>query len=267
MKRVILTMLCMCWLVATAHAVSYTRGRSETMRRRSREKIESSLEEYCVAWYTFELPPDDSSNYVDYTQSPINVIQGTAAARSTHSNAYYGCEHFDGVNDVLVSTNQLGIYGTMPRSIVSWVRYDGSDTSAAICGYGADVNYRAMDLFVDIADQMDVYWESKSQAMRSGAGAITANTWTHIVVTHDTSVTLSMQTNSCLLSINGVPTSWARAGGSVGINTSNTVLRIGVNHTGAFYGKILQGELRIYRTNMSPAEALADYNATKWRYE
>ena len=182
-----------------------------------------------------------------------NGNHGTLTNGPTISNNLAKYTVFDGSNDYIVSSNNTGIAGTAPRTIMAWA-WMGNVSSSVIARIGASADNQAYEMQV---------WSSKL-IMHRYAGApshveststVKLNRWYHFAISYDGS--------NVKFYIDGT----YDGASSMSLNTANAPLYVGYpvwGGNGHMNGNVSQTLL--YNRELSASEINQNYNATKGRY-
>jgi Concanavalin A-like lectin/glucanases superfamily/GLEYA domain len=214
--------------------------------------------DYLVAYYPFD-EASGASTAVDqisgYNATSVNTVTFGGTGKVSK------CVTFNGSNNYLSIPYNVLNNLTM-GSVACWV-YPTSLTNSVICGKQVDgVNtygvlsigcYSSTGGGITTGTSGIVYWHSQnSQAIAASASnnALSANVWSHIVVTF-TSTTV-------MIYINGVLDSSTSTNGSIPPYTTPTYTRIGNWGSGYFAGSI--DEFAVWNTPLTGNDVLYIYN-------
>lgn len=182
-----------------------------------------------------------------------NGNHGTLTNGPTISNNLAKYTVFDGSNDYIVSSNNTGIAGTAPRTIMAWA-WMGNVSSSVVARIGASAENQAFEMQV---------WSSKL-IMHRYAGApshveststVKLNRWYHFAISYDGS--------NVKFYIDGT----YDGASSMSLNTADAPLYVGYpvwGGNGHMNGNVSQTLL--YNRELSASEINQNYNATKGRY-
>ena len=214
--------------------------------------------DYLIAYYPFD-EASGASTAIDqisgYNATSVNTVTFGGTGKVSK------CVTFNGSNNYLSIPYNVLNNLTM-GSVACWV-YPTSLTNSVICGKQVDgVNtygvlsigcYSSTGGVITTGTSGIVYWHSQnSQAIAASASnnALSANVWSHIVVTF-TSTTV-------MIYINGVLDSSTSTNGSIPPYTTPTYTRIGNWSTGYFAGSI--DEFAVWNTPLTGNDILYIYN-------
>ena len=209
----------------------------------------------------------DAANKVSYSGTGTtwynligNANNGTLTNGPTFSNANGGCIVFDGADDYIISTTQVGISGATARSFECWT-YISSNVSKNIMGYGDNGLLNLFDTIIwytsPYLQVIGHYYGGDNDTISTlpSRNTLNINQWNQIVHLYD-GTNASIYTNGVLSNSK-----------SFTLNTTNTTLLLGAGkYTGYNYfsGNIALG--RIYNRELSASEILQNYNVTKTRF-
>lgn len=192
--------------------------------------------------YYYRLRADKTS--VTGTGAYASGIVRTASGQTPPGNALA----FDGVDDQVNGTNALLPQGNAPRTIETWVYYNGNTNNNVLMNYGMGAaNQRAALMIVG----NKLYYAGEFSDLQGNA-VVSANSWHHVAATY-TGTTLSLYLDGVLDRSATMPAfattgySW-RAGSR--INSTSEVLN----------GRL--DELRIYNVALTQAQVRADMVGT-----
>lgn len=169
---------------------------------------------------------------------------------------------FDGVDDS-IATNDSGAmnFSTEDFSIEVWLKASDITTHKAFVVRGT----RDASGWWIGAPNNERLWFETCDAPASRESSYTAtdvlllDTWQHIVVTRSGA--------NALFYVDGVSEALVSAGDHTTIVSSTNNLIIGDEASIGYDMAGTIGEVRVYNKLLSPAEVLANYNATKWKYD
>jgi len=167
---------------------------------------------------------------------------------------------FDGVDDYVVTSSNIGISGATPRTLECWYYVDSTNTKS-ILGYGGQNNGLLFDTIVYYVNGyltvIGHYYGGGYDTISTlpSRNTININQWNHVVHMYD-GTTASLYTNGVLSNTKEFSIS---AGNQ--LNTNNSTFKIGTGqYTGAYQyatGKI--SVARIYNKILSQSEILQNY--------
>jgi len=196
-----------------------------------------------------------------------NGYNGTLINGPTFNTANLGSIVFDGVDDYVNTTSNIGISGASPRTVECWIYVD-SNTSKSILGYGGQTEGHLFDtLMFYTSGYLRVighYYGSgyDTASTLPSRNTVNINQWNHIVHMYD-GTTASLYTNGVFSNSKEFSTS---AGNQ--LNTTNNTFRVGTGqYTGGYQyttGKISCA--KFYNRALSAAEVSQNFNALRGRY-
>ena len=181
-----------------------------------------------------------------------NGNHGTLTNGPTISNNLAKYTVFDGSNDYIVSSNNTGIAGTAPRTLVAWVWMNNVATSV-IARLGT-TGGQSFEMQVN-ASRLIMHRNSGSPSYAFTSPSIKLNRWYHFAITCD-------GTNHNFY-IDGQYDSTS----SLAITTLSSPLYVGYpvyDGNGYMNGNVSQ--VLLYNRELSASEINQNYNATKGRY-
>jgi hypothetical protein len=210
----------------------------------------------------------DAANTRSYSGSGVTAnglvggIGGTLVNGTGFTSSNNGCFVFDGTNDFIISSANVGIVGNSPRTICVWI-YVPFSQSKNVCGYGVGSPGQMFDLLVwDAGGYNRVighYYSGGYDTIGTLPSRNTINVpgWNFIAHTYyGTTVSLFC---------NAVFSNSVNLG--VALNTANSSLVIGkgiYDPYDYFSGSV--GALQIYNRALTEQEILQNFNATRFRY-
>jgi hypothetical protein len=248
---------------------AYSRGLSSTeiLQNYNATKKRFLPEENIVGnGLVLNLDPAKSNSYsgIGNTIFDLSGMGNTGALINgpTFSPFNSGSIVFDGTNDFIISSANVGIVGNSPRTICVWI-YVPFSQSKNVCGYGVGSPGQMFDLLVwDTGGYNRVighYYSGGYDTIGTLPSRNTINVpgWNFITHTYY-GTTVSLFCNAVFSnSVNlGVP-----------LNTENSSLVIGKGiYAGYDYFSGSVGALQIYNRALTQQEILQNYNATKSRF-
>jgi len=208
----------------------------------------------------------NSQNYVSYRETGTswfdltgNNNTGTLTNGPTFDSTTRSVV-FDGVDDYVVTSSNIGISGATPRTLECWYYVDSTNTKS-ILGYGGQNNGLLFDTIVYYVNGyltvIGHYYGGGYDTISTlpSRNTININQWNHVVHMYD-GTTASLYTNGVLSNTKEFSIS---AGNQ--LNTNNSTFKIGTGqYTGAYQyatGKI--SAARIYNKILSQSEILQNY--------
>jgi len=181
-----------------------------------------------------------------------NGNHGTLTNGPTISNNLAKYTVFDGGNDYIISSNNTGIAGTAPRTLVAWVWMNNVATSV-IARLGT-TGGQSFEMQVN-ASRLIMHRNSGSPSFVYTSPSIKLNRWYHFAITCD-------GTNHNFY-IDGQYDSTS----SLAINTLSSPLYVGFPvYDGNRYMNGNLSQVLLYNRELSAIEVSQNYNATKGRY-
>lgn len=194
-----------------------------------------------------------------------NNNNGTLTNGPTFNSLNKGSIVFDGVNDYVLTANNIGISGAQARSIDVWFYLNNSTTRNVLCSWGAFFASRLCNLeLIPIAGAIYPYFVGFNNDAYA-AQAIPINTWVNIILTYGGG-NLNAETGMKIY-VNGFSKSLIFPNSVLPINTANTRVSIGYEFAGLrnpMNGRI--SNVKIYNRVLTAAEILQNYIATKSRF-
>ena len=167
---------------------------------------------------------------------------------------------FDGVDDYVVTSSNIGISGATPRTLECWYYVDSTNTKSII-GYGGQNNGLLFDTIVYYVNGyltvIGHYYGGgyDTASTLPSRNTININQWNHIIHMYD-GTNVSIYTNGVFSNSKEFSVSNNRQ-----LNTNNSTFKIGTGqYTGAYQyatGKI--SAARIYNKVLSQSEILQNY--------
>jgi hypothetical protein len=167
---------------------------------------------------------------------------------------------FDGVDDYVVTSSNIGISGATPRTLECWYYVDSTNTKS-ILGYGGQNNGLLFDTIVYYVNGyltvIGHYYGGGYDTISTlpSRNTININQWNHVVHMYD-GTTASLYTNGVFSNSKEFSVS-----NNSQLNTNNSTFKIGTGqYTGAYQyatGKI--SAARIYNKVLSQSEILQNY--------
>ena len=183
-----------------------------------------------------------------------NGNHGTLTNGPTISNNLAKYTVFDGSNDYIVSSNNTGIAGTTPRTIMAWA-WMGNVSSSVIARIGASASIQAYEMQV-WSSKLIMHRYSGSPAHVESTSTVKLNRWYHFAISYDGS--------NVKFYIDGAYDGVS----SLSLNTANAPLYVGypvyTEGNGHMNGNVSQ--VLLYNRELSASEINQNYNATKGRY-
>lgn len=189
-----------------------------------------------------------------------NANNSTLTNSPTFNSGNGGNIVFDGVDDYIISTTQLGISGATTRSFECWT-YISSNVSKNIMGYGDNGLLNLFDTIVWYSSPylrvVGHYYGGDNDTISTlpSRNTLNINRWNQIVHLYD-GTNASIYTNGVFS--NSKPFT---------LNTTNSTFLIGAGkYTGFNYFSGNVAFCRIYNRALTDSEVLQNYNATKNRF-
>lgn len=208
--------------------------------------------------------PGSGTAWNDLTPNKNN---GTLTNGPTFDSANGGSIVFDGVNDNVVTTNNIGISSNNNRSIDIWFQVSNATSRHVLCSWGGFGVNILCNLEVN-----QIMGTSTNYPYFAGFNndayvvqTIPINTWTNLTLTYNGGLINS--SNGINFYINGISKSILFPQGNSALNTTNTQLYLG--YEGADSRNPMNGRIshiKIYNRALSPSEVLQNYNALKDRF-
>jgi hypothetical protein len=208
----------------------------------------------------------DAANARSYAGSGTTIndlvggIGGTLVNGVGFTSSNSGSFVFDGTNDYINSSANVGIVGNSSRTICVWI-YVPFSQSKNVYGYGVGSGGQIFDLIVwntsGYNRVIGHYWGGGNDTIGTLPSRNTINVpgWNFIAHTYN-GTTASLFCNAVFS--NSV---------NVGLNTANSSLVIGKGTYDPYdYFTGSMGALQIYNRALTAAEILQNYNSTKKRY-
>lgn len=182
-----------------------------------------------------------------------NGNHGTLTNGPTISNNLAKYTVFDGSNDYIVSSNNTGIAGTAPRTLMAWA-WMGNISSSVVARIGASADTQAFEMQV-YSSRLVMHRFAGAPSYVQSSASIKLNKWYHFAIAFD-------GTNHKFY-IDGQYDSAS----SLDVVTANAPLYVGYpvwGGNGHMNGNVSQTLL--YNRELSASEINQNYNATKGRY-
>jgi len=203
-----------------------------------------------------------SGSGTTWTDRSGNGNHGTLTNGPTFDSANGGSIEFDGVNDYVIGSSNLGISGDAEFTIAYWGYWGGSsfNTSNYPSGVGNNstgaVNKGLSTTWRDGKIALD-FWGNRFRATTR----LTVQTWYYVGFTK----TAGLIFNTSKLYVNGQEVAGAGEANNVAPNITDTPFVVGrLDGTRWFDGKI--SNVKIYNKALTAAEILQNYNAQKGRF-
>jgi hypothetical protein len=205
-----------------------------------------------------------STAWNDLSRSGNN---GTLINGPTFNSANGGSIVFDGVDDYIITANNIEISGAQSRSIDVWFYLNNTTARHVLCSWGAFSTGQLCNLEVNqvIGANTNYPYFAGFNNDAYVTQTIPINTWTNIILTYDGG-NLNTATGMKFY-INGISKSVLFNFSTSPINTPNSKVYIG--YEGAGNRNPMNGRIancKIYNRALSAQEVLQNYNATKGRY-
>jgi hypothetical protein len=192
-----------------------------------------------------------------------NVNNGTLVNGVGYSN---GALSFDGVDDYVISSSNIGITGDFNATLSVWVNLLELSTGyRCVCMFGSVGTMQGFGIFPNIA----AYGAGSvaigfygSQNAYTAASTISANTWYNIVATKTSGAVSSSNTK---LYINGISQNLTFATSSTP-NATNNKVYIGNDPASEVSNNMRVANLSIYNRALTTSEIQQNYNALKSRF-
>ena len=167
---------------------------------------------------------------------------------------------FDGVDDYVVTSSNIGISGATPRTLECWYYVDSTNTKS-ILGYGGQNNGLLFDTIVYYVNGyltvIGHYYGGGYDTISTlpSRNTININQWNHVVHMYD-GTTASLYTNGVFSNSKEFSVS-----NNSQLNTNNSTFKIGTGqYTGAYqYATGKMSTARIYNKILSQSEILQNY--------
>ena len=167
---------------------------------------------------------------------------------------------FDGTNDGLTTTNNLGITGASERTYNIWFYYVGGTRN--ICGYGSNSTLKLNDF---MSYSSGGFHRFILHCYGGGADTISTlpsrntlnlNNWNSVTVTYDG--------NAAHVYTNGVFSNSK----SLSLNTTDSQFKIGLGYYSGYNSfNSMISSVKIYNRSLSAQEIKQNYNSTRGRFE
>jgi hypothetical protein len=195
-----------------------------------------------------------------------NNNSGSLTNGPTFNSANSGSIVFDGVDDYVATTSNIGISGANPRTVECWIYVD-SFANKSILGYGGNAQGVLFDTLIWYSSYLNVvghYYGGGYDTISTlpSRNTINISQWNQVVHMYD-GTTVSLYTNGVFSNSKEFSVS-----NNNQLNTTNSTFLIGTGqYTGAYTfttGKIALS--RFYNRALTAAEVLQNYNAQKGRF-
>jgi len=201
---------------------------------------------------------ENSTNITDVSSNENNGTPTNGAVWNS-SGKYNGAYQFDGINDYIITTQNMGITGSMDRTMSAWIYLLGSGSirhPVLSWGNAGSLNYIGIE-----GDPQRLFFESGA-ATRCYPGTVDIpfDTWTHVAVTLNSD---DIDTNVYLY-VNGNLDTYCTTGLA---NTSDGTMTLGYIPAGPFYGPELIDEVRVYNRVLSADEIKQLYYSNFMKYD
>ena len=196
-----------------------------------------------LGWYGFENDTNDSSG---------NSRNGTPTSVTYATGRVGQAAVFNNVNSAVDVAGLAGVLpgGNSARSVAFWVNPSSTADNGNMVSWGGAANTQRFSVLMQGGGSLDMIGFF---ADRASGTSLTANTWTHVVVTYSAG-NLQFYVNGALVS-----------SPSVALNTdASQILRLGVNVAGQnneYFGGLID-EVRVYNLVLSTADVTELFNST-----
>ncbi|GAB4240337.1 MAG: hypothetical protein Tsb0034_16740 [Ekhidna sp.] len=156
--------------------------------------------------------------------------------------------NFDGIDDEVVTTRDLGIEGSQPRSLELWYKHGTSNTGPSIpIAIGTNVASQAFGFWTNVNDLL-FYGDGDDY----NTGYVLDNNWHHLAVTFDGTTVRTF--------VDGVETPTSSQS-KPSLNTANSALFLG-GFEGLLHNESEIDEVRVWNVALSPGDIAAFANTT-----
>lgn len=194
-----------------------------------------------------------------------NGNNGTLTNGPTYSSTNGGSIVFDGVNDYVITSNNVNISGDFSATLSVWVKFIELSTGyRCVCMFGATGTMQGFSLFSNI-----VAYGSGSVAIGFYGiqnayvqSVLTTNTWYNLVATKIPGAVSSSNTK---LYINGALQTLTFATSSIP-NATNTVAYIGSDPVNEVSNNMNISSFSIYNRALTASEIQQNFNALRGRF-
>lgn len=212
----------------------------------------------CLLWLDMQ---DMGDKIIDRSDKGNHGIS-TGSISASASIGYGQARKFDGIDDFVIGTSNLGISGDAEFTLQAWVYWNGAfiatfpgaigNNSTGTTGRGLSMN------FADGRPALD-FWSVRVRA----TNAIIANQWTHITAVKKPGL-ISTTTK---LYVNGIEVSWVGEGTDTNPNIIDSTFLVGTLQNAAtrfFSGSI--GISKVFNRALMEPEIRTQFASEAWRY-
>jgi len=216
-----------------------------------------------AAWWNSY--PTSATTWTDLSGNNLN---GTLTNGPTFNSANGGSIVFDGIDDYVTTTSNMGISGANPRTVECWIYVD-SFANKSILGYGGQGSGVLFDTMIffnngNYLQAIGHYYGGFYDTISTlpNRNTINISQWNQIVHMYD-GTTASLYTNGVFSNSKEFSVSTGNQ-----LNTTNNTFLIGTGqYTGAYtYTTGKMSISRMYNRVLTASEVLQNYNAQKSRF-
>jgi hypothetical protein len=202
-----------------------------------------------------------------WTDLSGNSNNGTLTNGPTFSSANGGHIVFDGTNDYVdtVNTGTTFQFANVTFTVSLWIKT--SATSGIIISKGATASTAGWLFQFDSAGTVSGITKGSDGTNtynRSSTATVNNNTWRNIVAVYTTNTT-TLGSNTTSIYIDGVLSNGTGTLGGLVYATTTDTIQIGRRPTGAYWSGSVSN-IQIYNRELTAAEVLQNYKATKSRF-
>ena len=216
----------------------------------------------------FAVDAGNGQSYVSGSSDCTNLFgpyTGSLKNQAQYSSNGNGSWVLDGADDFIDFGDVLDFDYTDAFSFSAWVVWDGTGSDTILAKQETSGDYRGYDLFItsDFKIRLLLYNTASNRLDEKTANTLSVGPWYHIVATYDG----SGDSVGIKIYINAVSETLTRSGNLsiTGTSVNSIPFQIGArNSTDDYEGNI--SSVQIYNRELTAAEALQNYNATKNRF-
>ncbi len=171
-----------------------------------------------------------------------------------------GYFNFDGTNDALVATNDLGITGASERTVNIWFYHVGGTRN--LCGYGANATLKLFDLMSYSNGGFQRFilhcYSGNADTISTlpSRNTLKLNDWNSVTVTYD-GTTAHVYTNGVFSNSK-----------ALSLNTGDSQFKIGVGYYNVYNSfNSMVSSVKIYNRCLSAEEIRQNYISTRGRFQ
>lgn len=193
----------------------------------------------------------------------IGTNNGTLTNGPTFSQSNTGIITFDGTDDYVVTTTNLGISGAASRTMECWF-YPKNTSSKNIMGYGSAASGTMFDVLVGVFNSpyyqaIVHYYGANNDTISTlpSRNTLTQNAWNHVVATYD-GTTVSVYTNGTLSNSKAAT-----------LNTTNSTFLVGKGQYNYAPYDFINADCslcRVYNRALTANQILQNFDTTKGRF-